>query len=308
VLEAATNEVAPAANQALRAGLDKRRAPAAEGRKPAGRGGSLVLKIAAVVLLSVGLAAAAYLKLGRPQPLKADDRQAHARAQTIAAGAGRQRPGEGAAVPQEMAQRRERALPPQQKQAAREAEPVPQAPRIPRSIQVTVPPGTEIRLTLDMPLGSSASHAGDTFTATITDPVVAGDRVAIPAGSRVHGRVSEAVPARKGLSDKAGSLSLAFDRVATPAGSGAPMSATMTKVAPKSTKKTAGIIGGSAAGGALLGKVLGGNSRKALIGSVVGGALGAGIAAGTKGQDVDLPAGSPLTIRLDQPLAISVSP
>src|SRR2546425_7919700 len=104
-----------------------------------------------------------------------------------------------------------------------------------------------------MPVGSSTSHAGAPSTARIPDPVVAGDRVAIPAGSSVHGRVSEAVPAKRGLSDKAGTLSLSFDRVVTPAGFGATMSATLTSAAHRSTQKTAGIIGGGAAGGALPG-------------------------------------------------------
>ncbi|PYS97184.1 MAG: hypothetical protein DMF50_01620 [Acidobacteria bacterium] len=312
VLEAATREVMPAPNQALRAGMDGKPAPSDQGRSPAGRGRSLALKVAAVALLSIGLAAAAYLRLGRPGPLKAEAPPIHARPET-AAGAGRQGPIAGGAVTHETAERRDRTPPPPRKEAVKkeavqDVEPVPQAPRIPRAAQVTVPPGTEIRLALDTPVGSSASHAGDAFTATITDPVVAGDRVAIPAGSRVHGRVSEAIPARKGLSNKAGSLSLAFDRVATTDGFVAPISASMTRVAPKSTKKTAGIIGGSAAGGALLGKILGGNNNKAVLGSVVGGAIGAGIAAGTKGEDVDLPAGSPVAIKLDQPLTISINP
>jgi len=173
---------------------------------------------------------------------------------------------------------------------------------------VTVPAGTVISLSLDTAVGSSSSQAGDSFTARIAEPVIAGDRVAIPVGSSVHGRVSKAIPAKKGLRDKSGSLSLSFERVMTPAGSGAPMSAAMTTVASKSGKKTAGIIGGSAAGGALLGKILGGSTKNAAVGSVLGGAIGTGIAAGTRGEDVDLPAGSPLTIKLDQPLTISVSP
>jgi hypothetical protein len=41
---------------------------------------------------------------------------------------------------------------------------------------------------------------------------------------------------------------------------------------------------------------------------VVGGAIGTGIAAGTKGKDVEIPAGSRLTITLDQPLTIAVKP
>ena len=93
---------------------------------------------------------------------------------------------------------------------------------------LTVPAGTEIHLTLNSPIGSSTNRVGDPFTARITDPVVTGDRVAIPAGSSVDGHVLQAIPAKKGLSEKAGSLSLSFDRVVTPAGSGASMSAVVT--------------------------------------------------------------------------------
>ncbi|HXU13096.1 MAG TPA: hypothetical protein VN898_14170, partial [Candidatus Binatia bacterium] len=154
----------------------------------------------------------------------------------------------------------------------------------------------------------SSSHAGEEFTGRITEPVIAGDRVAIPAGSRVHGRVSEAVPAKKGLSDKGGSLTLSFDRVLTPSGTNAPMSAGMTRVATGSGRKNAAAIGGGAAGGALLGKILGKSSKDAAVGTIIGGAIGTGIAAGTRGEDVELPAGTALTIQLDQALAISIQP
>jgi hypothetical protein len=189
------------------------------------------------------------------------------------------------------------------KQATREEAAKPKAPE---TVRVTVPQGTEIRLTLNAPVSSASSQAGDTFTARTTDPVVVGDRIAIPAGSTVHGQVSGVVPAKKGLKEKEGSLSLSFDKVVTPGGFTAPMSAGIASVAPKSTKKTAGIIGGSAAGGALLGKIFGGSTKDAAVGAVVGGAIGTGIAAGTRGKDVEIPAGSSLTITLDQPLAISL--
>jgi hypothetical protein len=181
-------------------------------------------------------------------------------------------------------------------------------PRAPQTVRVTVPQGTEIRMTLNAPVSSSSSQTGDTFTARTTDPVVVGNRVAIPAGSTIHGQVGDVVPAKKGLKEKEGSISLSFDKVVTPTGYSAPMSAGIASVAPKSTKKTAGIIGGSAAGGALLGKVLGGSTKDAAIGAVVGGAIGTGIAAGTRGKDVDIPAGSSITITLDQPLVITVKP
>jgi len=191
---------------------------------------------------------------------------------------------------------------------AEETKAPPEQPRTPRSVRVTVPQGTEIRLTLNSAVSSTASQAGDTFTARTTDPVVVGNRVAIPSGSAIHGQVSEVVPARKGLKEKEGTITLSFDKVVTPAGFSAPMSAGVASIAPKSTKKTAGIIGGSAAGGALLGRILGGSTKDAAVGAVVGGAVGTGIAAGTRGKDVEIPAGSRLTITLDQPLTIAVKP
>jgi hypothetical protein len=173
---------------------------------------------------------------------------------------------------------------------------------------VSVPAGTEVRLKLDKAVGSSASRAGETFTAQITQPILTGDRVAIPAGSRIRGHVVEAVPAKRGFAEKAGSLKLSFDQVVTPGGSGAPMSAVFTAAGSSSKRRTAGTIGGGAAGGALLGKVFGGSTKDAALGSVAGAAIGAGVAAGTRGHDVELPAGSPLSIRLDRAILIDAKP
>ena len=73
----------------------------------------------------------------------------------------------------------------------------------------------------------------------------------------------------------------------------------------KSAGKTAAIIGGSAAGGALLGKILGGSTQDIAAGAVVGGGIGTGIAAGTKGKALVIPAGTDLALTLDQPLTIA---
>jgi len=325
VVDAVTVPSAPAGNRAWRIGPGARPGPSALGPAQARRGRLRGLTLAGVLLLSVGLAVAAYMRFGRPFPLQARDRVEARATHPSATDLDRQRPAREETVRQEEAvrqgepTRQERGLPQDgaghqgdavhKRQAVRkDVEPVAAPPRIPRFVQVTVPPGTEVRLTLDVAVGSSTNHAGDTFTARTADPVVAGDRVAIPAGSSVHGRVSEAIPAKKGLGEKAGSLSLSFDSVVTPAGFSAPMSATMTGVAPRSGKKTAGIIGGGAAGGALLGKILGGGTKNAAVGAVVGAAVGTGIAAGTRGKDVEFPAGSPLTITLDQPFTISINP
>jgi serine/threonine-protein kinase len=184
----------------------------------------------------------------------------------------------------------------------------PQALEPPPKLLLRVPAGTPVTVELEHALSSSTSRAGDIFTARFTKPVISGDRVAIPAGSRIQGHVIEANSAKKGLSDKAGSLKLAFERLVTPDGFIAPMSASYAAAGRSSKKKTAGAIGGGAAGGALLGKVLGGSTKDAMLGTVAGAAIGTGVAAGTRGQDVDLSSGSPLTLTLDQPIRIEVQP
>jgi hypothetical protein len=142
----------------------------------------------------------------------------------------------------------------------------------------------------------------------VAQSVIIGDRVAIPAGSKVYGHVVDAVPAKKGLKDKAGALTLAFDRVVTPSGARTAISGGLSRTGKSSGKKNAGVIGGGAAGGALLGKVLGGDTKDAAVGALAGAALGTGIAAGTRGQDVEISAGSPLVIKLDRPTRIDLAP
>ena len=161
-------------------------------------------------------------------------------------------------------------------------------------------------MTLSTAVGSETSHVGDTLTATTTSPVFVGDRLAIPTGSTIRGRVTDVVAGTKGLkvSEKGGAVGLSFDRVTTPEGHSTSMSASLASIA-SSTGKTAGIIGGSAAGGALLGKILGGSTKDAAIGAVVGGGIGTGIAAGTKGKELKISAGTPLALVLDQALTMT---
>jgi hypothetical protein len=193
-----------------------------------------------------------------------------------------------------------RSAPPQT-QPAGPARTLPQAPRY---AKVTVPSGTDIALTLDAPLGSSSSHAGQEFTATVSESVVVAGQVAVPAGSRLHGHVVEATPAKHGLGDKAGSLALAFDRVSTPAGFSAPLSATFQAEGQGSGKQTTAIIGGSTAGGALLNRLAG--RHNALRAGILGAALGTGAAAAVRGHDIDYPAGAPLRITPNAPITIAV--
>jgi hypothetical protein len=168
---------------------------------------------------------------------------------------------------------------------------------------VTVPESTALKVKMEDAVDSGTSQPGDHFTATLLEPIIVGDRVALPNGSTIEGTVTDVIPAKKGMKESGGSLTLSFDKVTTPSGESASMSAMLSKVA-KSTKKKAGTIGGAAAGGALLGKVFGGSSKDAAVGAVIGGAIGTGVAAGTKGTEMKIEAGTALTITLQQPLTV----
>jgi len=175
-------------------------------------------------------------------------------------------------------------------------------------VRVLVPQGTEVEVTLSTAVGSETSQVGDSITATTMSAVVVGNQVAIPMGSTLQGRVTDVVAGTKGLkiSEKGGVVVLSLDTVTTPDGSTTPIFASISKIA-SSKGKTGGIIGGSAAGGALLGKILGGDTKDAAVGAILGGAIGTGIAAGTKGKELKIPAGTELTMVLDQALSIERS-
>jgi len=126
-----------------------------------------------------------------------------------------------------------------------------------------------------------------------------GSRVVIPVGSRVRGVVQAAEPAER--PSKAGRLDLRFDNVTIPGRPRMDIRTSLVSIKEDLDKgDTAKKAGMGALLGAVLGKVVGG-TEGAIIGLVVG--AGGAIAA-TKGDDVELPEGSVLTLRLERPLTV----
>ena len=75
--------------------------------------------------------------------------------------------------------------------------------------------------------------------------------------------------------------------------------------APTTHKKDALTIGAPAAGGAILGGLLGGK-KGALIGTTVGGAAGTAVVLTTRGKEVRLPRGAVISIKLLEPMTVRV--
>jgi hypothetical protein len=156
--------------------------------------------------------------------------------------------------------------------------------------------GTEILVRLEDPLSSRTARREDRFDATVADPVKLGRTMAIPAGARVRGVVRDTEPAER--PSRPGRLDLEFDRVyLEPARLDMRAHLASMETPEQRTAHKAGI-------GAIIGGLFGGlmdGKRGLIVGALVG---GTGAVVATKGDDVELPAGSLLTIRLDEDLVI----
>ncbi len=166
----------------------------------------------------------------------------------------------------------------------------------------TIPAGTELELRLEESLSSETAKPGDRFSATCAAPVLRGNRVAIEAGSVFRGRVELVDQAGRGT-DRTARLLLVVDEVEYQ-GKSYDVAATVTDASERletglgSEAKKIGIGAGL---GSVLGAILGGK-KGAVIGATVG---GTGAILGTEGNEVELPHGTILRLRLDRDLVLS---
>ncbi len=216
------------------------------------------------------------------------------------------------ATPEGPATTRKPAAQPENRDAGRSTTEPPLTPPEPpparEPVIKTVPAGTAIEVSFLDGVSSKGSRAGDSFRARVAKDVVEDGIVVIPVGSVVVGSVTEAVSLKK-IGGQA-KLGLAFDRLELTSGRNAPISASFAEAGKKETGRDAATIGGAAAGGALLGRLLSKDNKTkgTVIGALVGAATGTAIAAKTKGEEIEIPAGTVITLKLDQAVQIAVLP
>ena len=162
----------------------------------------------------------------------------------------------------------------------------------------TIPSGTELDVRLSQRLSSDTAQVEDRFEATTVVDLRQNGRIVIPAGSVVRGVVTDVDDA--GRVERKGKLSLSFDQIRIN-GRVYPIRGTVTQALESGGyKEDAEKIGAGAAVGAIIGGIIGG-VKGAITGILIG---GGGVVAATEGEDVELPEGTVLRMRLDQALAV----
>ena len=165
----------------------------------------------------------------------------------------------------------------------------------------TLPEGTEIQVRLEQPLSSRTARLEDRFDASIAVPVEIDGRVVLPAGTRVRGIVTGVQKAERLV--KGGRLDLTFDSVYPDDRTRRDMRGSVVSI--KENVNLGGDNAKRAGIGAVLGGVIGsviGGTKGAIIGAVLG---GGGALAAKLGEDVELPAGTILTVRLERALDVT---
>jgi hypothetical protein len=185
---------------------------------------------------------------------------------------------------------------------ARAAEPAPSAGAW---REITIPAGTRLAVTLDTPVGSDTSRVEQPVTAHLARAIHVRGAAALAAGSRLTGVVTDATRSAK-VKGRA-HVAMRFDSL-TPSGDDqryAIRTASVGRTAAATKGKDAMEIGAPAAGGAIIGALLGGK-KGAAIGAGVGGGAGTAVVLSTRGKEIHLAKGAPLTLTLSAPVTVRV--
>lgn len=181
-----------------------------------------------------------------------------------------------------------------------------------RAVEPTGPQFDELVVAADSVIGLEIESAISSERARVEDPVVArvtrdvrvGNRVAIPAGSRANGEVTTVE--RGGRLKDRSRLGVRFTSIVLADGTRVPIETeTIYREGDSPVNESAAKIGGGAIGGAIIGGILGGG-KGAAIGSIVGAGAGSGAVAAGGRNAATLPSGTPVTVRVHEPVVVTV--
>jgi len=170
--------------------------------------------------------------------------------------------------------------------------------------EVIVPTGTAIRVSLDHAISSATSQPGDSFEATVAQPVLVDGKTVIPAGSRAAGTLLDARESGR-LTGRA-QLQLALSSVDVNGERYDVNTTSISRWGSGHKKRNWAWIGGGAAGGTLIGALAAGG-KGALIGGPVGAGAGIAVATITGKKSTRFHSEQELTFKLTEPVAVKSS-
>jgi uncharacterized spore protein YtfJ len=169
--------------------------------------------------------------------------------------------------------------------------------------ETVVPAGAALTFSVVEEISTKSAVAGDLFTATLVGDVLGeGGEVLLPAGSVLHGRVSESLESPR--NEEPAVIQLAIVSIETPLGTQSLMAnveeVQMQTDAKDTNQLTAGKVAVGAAAGALIGRITG----RTKTGAAVGAAAGAAVAVATRDGHATIPAGAQMVVRLTETLVV----
>jgi hypothetical protein len=170
---------------------------------------------------------------------------------------------------------------------------------------VTIPAGTNLSIVLDTSVGSDTSHVEEAVSAHLSRALHVGGRDVVAEGSRITGVVTDAK--RSGKVKGLAHVALRFTSL-IPSGDDQRYKISTSAVGrtAQSTKKDDALkVGAPAAGGAIIGALIGGK-KGALIGTAAGGGAGTAVVMSTRGKEVRLARGAALVLRLAEPVTVRI--
>jgi type IV secretory pathway VirB10-like protein len=186
--------------------------------------------------------------------------------------------------------------------------------------QLVIPSGTKVPLKLDHAISTKESRDGDAVYAETTFPVVLNDRVLIPSGTYVQGRISRIQ--RAGRIKGRAEVQMHFTTLIYPSGYTVMLPGSLENApgvdntnikgqegtirGDSQTAEKVGTVAGTAATGTIIGAATAGG-KGALIGSGIGGAVGSAIALLSRGHDVKMDAGTTLEMIIQRDIPVEAS-
>ncbi len=177
------------------------------------------------------------------------------------------------------------------------------APPQPRT--ATLAEGTVLRIRTTSELTTDSHQAGESFTATLEEPLVEGNWVIAPQGATVEGRIVEADEG--GRVQGVARLAIALTHFHTADGQTIEISSNTFTVEADTTKRDdATKIGIGTGIGAAIGAIAGGR-RGAAIGAATGAGAGTGVVLATRGDAAVIGSETVLDFELQSPVTITES-